>query len=152
MSLASLETALPADAALDARFMRAAIALGERHLGLTAPNPSVGALVVREDGAGPIVVSQGVTGRGGRPHAERIALEAAGEAARGATLYVSLEPCSHYGRTPPCVDAILSAGVARVVTALEDPDPRVRGRGGAGRDPFRVARALLAPRPHAPVR
>jgi diaminohydroxyphosphoribosylaminopyrimidine deaminase/5-amino-6-(5-phosphoribosylamino)uracil reductase len=118
-----------ADIARDERFMRMAIALGERHLGLTAPNPSVGALVVRKDGAGPLIVSQGVTGRGGRPHAERIALEAAGEAARGATLYVSLEPCSHHGRTPPCVDAILSAGIARVVTALEDPDPRVRGRG-----------------------
>ena len=130
MSLASLATEHPAaDAALDARFMRAAIALGERHLGLTAPNPSVGALVVREDGAGPLIVAQGVTARGGRPHAERIALKAAGEAARGATLYVSLEPCSHHGRTPPCVDAILSAGVVRVVTALEDPDPRVRGRG-----------------------
>jgi diaminohydroxyphosphoribosylaminopyrimidine deaminase/5-amino-6-(5-phosphoribosylamino)uracil reductase len=118
-----------ADAALDERFMAAALALGERHLGLTWPNPSVGALVVRQDGAGPLIVSQGVTARGGRPHAERIALEAAGAAARGATLYVSLEPCSHHGRTPPCVDAILSAGVARVVTALEDPDPRVRGRG-----------------------
>jgi diaminohydroxyphosphoribosylaminopyrimidine deaminase/5-amino-6-(5-phosphoribosylamino)uracil reductase len=130
VSALPLETALPADAAaLDARFMRAAIALGERHLGLTAPNPSVGALVVREDGAGPLIVSQGVTERGGRPHAERIALEAAGAAARGATLYVSLEPCSHHGRTPPCVEAILSAGVTRVVTALEDPDPRVRGRG-----------------------
>jgi diaminohydroxyphosphoribosylaminopyrimidine deaminase/5-amino-6-(5-phosphoribosylamino)uracil reductase len=127
--LASLATEHPAAAALDARFMRAAIALGERHLGLTAPNPSVGALVVRHDAAGPLVVAQGVTERGGRPHAERIALEAAGEAARGATLYVSLEPCSHHGHTPPCVDAILAAGVARVVTALEDPDPRVRGRG-----------------------
>src|SRR5205085_468222 len=99
--------------------------------GRTWPNPSVGALVVRFDASGPIILGQGVTQRGGRPHAERIALESAGAAARGATLYVSLEPCSHHGRTPPCVDAILAAGVARVVTALEDPDPRVRGRGHA---------------------
>jgi diaminohydroxyphosphoribosylaminopyrimidine deaminase / 5-amino-6-(5-phosphoribosylamino)uracil reductase len=118
-----------ADPARDERFMRMALALGERHLGLTWPNPSVGALVVREDGEGPQIVSQGVTQRGGRPHAERLALEAAGSRARGATLYISLEPCSHHGKTPPCVDAIVGSGVARVVTALEDPDPRVRGRG-----------------------
>jgi diaminohydroxyphosphoribosylaminopyrimidine deaminase/5-amino-6-(5-phosphoribosylamino)uracil reductase len=130
VSALPLATELPAAAgALDERFMRAAVALGERHLGLTWPNPSVGALVVRDNGDGPLIVAQGVTERGGRPHAERIALEAAGEAARGATLYVSLEPCSHHGRTPPCVDAILAAGAARVVTAIEDPDPRVRGRG-----------------------
>ena len=120
-----------ADPALDERFMRMALALGARHLGLTSPNPSVGALVVRVDETGPIILGQGITERGGRPHAERIALESAAAAARGATLYVSLEPCSHHGHTPPCVDAILAAGVARVVTALEDPDPRVRGRGHA---------------------
>jgi diaminohydroxyphosphoribosylaminopyrimidine deaminase/5-amino-6-(5-phosphoribosylamino)uracil reductase len=117
------------DPARDARFILMALALGERHLGATWPNPSVGALVVREDRDGPMIVAQGVTERGGRPHAERSALDAAGPAAKGATLYVSLEPCSHHGRTPPCVDAILAAGVACVVTALEDPDPRVRGRG-----------------------
>lgn len=111
--------------------MRMALALGERHLGTTWPNPSVGALVVDVSGAAPRIVGQGVTGAGGRPHAERQALAAAGEAARGAMLYVSLEPCAHHGKTPPCVDAIIPAGIARVVTALEDPDPRVSGRGHA---------------------
>ena len=115
----------------DERFMRLALALGERHLGLTWPNPSVGALVVDERGGVPRVVAQGITQPGGRPHAERVALAGAGPAARGATLYVSLEPCSHHGRTPPCADAVREAGVARVVTALEDPDPRVSGRGHA---------------------
>ncbi len=114
---------------LDERFMRRAIALGARHLGQTWPNPSVGALIVRHDRDGPMILAEGITQAGGRPHAERIALEAAGEGARGATLYVSLEPCSHHGKTPPCVDAILAAGIARLVTALDDPDPRVRGRG-----------------------
>jgi diaminohydroxyphosphoribosylaminopyrimidine deaminase/5-amino-6-(5-phosphoribosylamino)uracil reductase len=118
------------DAAVDQRFMRMALALGERHLGRTWPNPSVGALVVR-DGGEACIIAQGITGRGGRPHAECVALDAAGQAARGATLYVSLEPCAHHGKTPPCVDAIMAAGIARVVTALEDPDPRVRGRGHA---------------------
>ncbi len=120
-----------ADPALDERFMHQALSLGERHLGMTWPNPSVGALVVDLSGGEPRLVAQGVTGAGGRPHAERQALAAAGEAARGATLYVSLEPCAHHGKTPPCVDAIIPAGVARVVTALEDPDPRVSGRGHA---------------------
>lgn len=115
----------------DERFMRLALALGRRHLGLTWPNPSVGAVVVAEDGDGPRIVSQGITQRGGRPHAERLALEAAGAAARGATLYVSLEPCAHTGKTPPCVDAAIEAGVARVVTSMEDPDPRVSGKGHA---------------------
>ncbi len=111
--------------------MRLALALGARHLGLTWPNPSVGAVVGRStNGGGPLHRRRkAITQPGGRPHAERVALEAAGAAARGATLYVTLEPCSHHGRTPPCADAILAAGVARVVTALEDPDPRVRGRG-----------------------
>lgn len=116
---------------LDERFMRMALALGERHLGMTWPNPSVGALVVDVSAGEPRIVGQGITGFGGRPHAERQALAAAGEAARGTTLYVSLEPCAHHGKTPPCVDAIIPAGIARVVTALEDPDPRVSGRGHA---------------------
>jgi diaminohydroxyphosphoribosylaminopyrimidine deaminase/5-amino-6-(5-phosphoribosylamino)uracil reductase len=116
---------------LDARFLRMAVALGERHLGRTWPNPSVGAVVVALEGGEPCIVGQGITGAGGRPHAERVALDAAGGRARGATLYVSLEPCAHHGKTPPCVDAIIAAGVARVVTALEDPDPRVRGEGHA---------------------
>jgi diaminohydroxyphosphoribosylaminopyrimidine deaminase / 5-amino-6-(5-phosphoribosylamino)uracil reductase len=118
------------DHGVDQRFMRMAIALGERHVGRTWPNPSVGALVVAGD-AEPRIVAQGITGAGGRPHAERLALDVAGGAARGATLYVSLEPCAHHGKTPPCVDAIIAAGIARVVTALEDPDARVRGRGHA---------------------
>ncbi|MEK4033831.1 bifunctional diaminohydroxyphosphoribosylaminopyrimidine deaminase/5-amino-6-(5-phosphoribosylamino)uracil reductase RibD [Methylocystis sp. IM3] len=113
--------------ATDDAYMAAALALGRRNMGRTAPNPAVGALVVREG----VIVARGFTAEGGRPHAEAIALAAAGEAARGATLYVTLEPCSHHGATPPCVDAIIAAGVARVVTAMEDPDPRVAGRGHA---------------------
>jgi diaminohydroxyphosphoribosylaminopyrimidine deaminase/5-amino-6-(5-phosphoribosylamino)uracil reductase len=113
----------------DERFMRLAIALGERNLGLTWPNPSVGSVVVDESGDAPVILSQGATQAGGRPHAERVALAAAGERARGATLYVSLEPCSHHGRTSPCADAVVEAGVARVVSALEDPDSRVAGLG-----------------------
>ncbi len=117
--------------ALDHRFMGAAIRLARRHLGLTAPNPSVGALVVAKGEGGPRVVGRGVTALGGRPHAEPQALAQAGAAARGATLYVTLEPCAHYGRTPPCTDAIAAAGIARVVVALGDPDPRVAGHGFA---------------------
>ncbi|HKH95685.1 MAG TPA: bifunctional diaminohydroxyphosphoribosylaminopyrimidine deaminase/5-amino-6-(5-phosphoribosylamino)uracil reductase RibD [Beijerinckiaceae bacterium] len=115
----------------DERLMRLALALGQRHVGLTWPNPSVGALVVDESDGAPRVVAQGITQRAGRPHAERIALDAAGAAARGATLYVSLEPCAHTGKTPPCVDAVITGGVARVVTSIEDPDPRVSGKGHA---------------------
>ncbi len=113
--------------ATDDAYMAAALALGRRNMGRTAPNPAVGALVVRDG----VVVARGWTARGGRPHAEAIALAAAGEAARGATLYVTLEPCAHHGATPPCVDAIIAGGVARVVTAMEDPDPRVSGEGHA---------------------
>jgi diaminohydroxyphosphoribosylaminopyrimidine deaminase/5-amino-6-(5-phosphoribosylamino)uracil reductase len=115
----------------DKRFMRLAIALGERNLGLTWPNPSVGCVIVDEAGPAPVVLAQGATQAGGRPHAERVALAAAGERARGATLYVSLEPCSHHGKTSPCADAIVEAGVARVVSAIEDPDARVAGHGHA---------------------
>ena len=111
----------------DARFMDAALALGRRNLGLTAPNPSVGALILRGDW----VVGAGVTAPGGRPHAETLALAEAGDLARGATAYVTLEPCSHHGRTPPCAEALVAAGVARVVCALEDSDARVAGRGFA---------------------
>jgi diaminohydroxyphosphoribosylaminopyrimidine deaminase/5-amino-6-(5-phosphoribosylamino)uracil reductase len=114
-------------AATDEAYMAAALALGRRNMGRTAPNPAVGALVVRDG----VIVARGFTAPGGRPHAEAIALARAGEAARGATLYVTLEPCSHHGATPPCVDAIIAAGVARVVTAMEDPDPRVAGEGHA---------------------
>jgi diaminohydroxyphosphoribosylaminopyrimidine deaminase / 5-amino-6-(5-phosphoribosylamino)uracil reductase len=111
----------------DLRWMTAALNLGSRSLGHTAPNPSVGAILVKDGAA----VGRGATAPGGRPHAERIAIERAGEAARGATLYVTLEPCSHFGKSPPCADAIVDAGVARVVSAIEDPNPEVAGRGHA---------------------
>lgn len=111
----------------DARYMAAALNLARRGLGRVAPNPAVGALIVREG----VVVGRGFTGLGGRPHAETIALQEAGAGAAGATLYVTLEPCSHHGRTPPCADAIIAAGIARTVSALDDPDPRVRGQGHA---------------------
>jgi diaminohydroxyphosphoribosylaminopyrimidine deaminase/5-amino-6-(5-phosphoribosylamino)uracil reductase len=111
----------------DLRWMAAALNLGSRSLGLAAPNPAVGAILVREGAA----VGRGATAPGGRPHAERIAIERAGEAARGATLYVTLEPCSHTGVSPPCADAIVEAGVARVVSAMEDPNPLVGGQGHA---------------------
>ena len=105
--------------------MRAALALAARGLGRTWPNPAVGCVLVR-DGT---VVGRGWTQPGGRPHAETEALGRAGGAARGATAYVSLEPCAHTGKTPPCADALIAAGIARVVAAVEDPDPRVSGRG-----------------------
>ncbi len=117
--------------ALDRRFMAAAIRLARAHQGLTSTNPSVGTLIVRDDSDGPVIVGRGVTARGGRPHAETEALAEAGERARGATAYVTLEPCAHHGRTPPCANALVSAGVARVVGAASDPDPRVAGRGYA---------------------
>lgn len=116
---------------LDRRFMGAAIRLARRHLGRTAPNPSVGAVCVAEGPDGPVVIGRGVTAPGGRPHAEPQALTQAGARARGSTLYVTLEPCSHWGKSPPCADAVVAAGVARVVVALDDPDPRVAGRGYA---------------------
>src|SRR5215510_6776781 len=109
----------------DARFMALALALGRRGLGRTWPNPAVGAVVVKDG----VIVGRGWTQPGGRPHAETEALARAGAAARGATLYVTLEPCSHQGRTPPCADAIIASGVARVVSALVDPNPEVAGAG-----------------------
>lgn len=117
---------------LDCAFVQASIRLGMSRVGGTAPNPSVGALIVRYDADGlATVVGRGVTADGGRPHGEVVALREAGEAARGATCYVSLEPCAHHGRTPPCVDALVRAGIARVVIAMRDPDPRVSGKGAA---------------------
>jgi diaminohydroxyphosphoribosylaminopyrimidine deaminase/5-amino-6-(5-phosphoribosylamino)uracil reductase len=131
MNAAGAEGQSPERTARDQRFMRLAFALGERNLGLTWPNPSVGSVVVDESGDAPAILAQGATQPGGRPHAERVALATAGGRAKGATLYVSLEPCSHHGRTSPCADAVVEAGVARVVSALEDPDPRVAGLGHA---------------------
>jgi diaminohydroxyphosphoribosylaminopyrimidine deaminase/5-amino-6-(5-phosphoribosylamino)uracil reductase len=113
----------------DECLMALALALGRRGLGRAWPNPAVGAVVVRDDGAGPVIVGRGWTQPGGRPHAETEALARAGEAARGATLYVTLEPCSHHGKTPPCADAILKAGIKRVVSAMADPNPQVAGAG-----------------------
>ena len=110
--------------------MRAALALARRSLGTTWPNPAVGCVMVR-DGQ---VLARGRTRNGGRPHAEADAIAQAaqaGQSLKGATAYVTLEPCSHHGRTPPCADALVAAGIARVVSALEDPDPRVKGQGHA---------------------
>ncbi len=107
--------------------MRAALEYGRRGLGIAAPNPAVGALVVKDD----VVIGRGFTQKGGRPHAEPVALAQAGEGARGACLYVTLEPCAHHGQSPPCVDAIIASGVSRVVAALRDPDVRVAGEGFA---------------------
>jgi diaminohydroxyphosphoribosylaminopyrimidine deaminase/5-amino-6-(5-phosphoribosylamino)uracil reductase len=109
--------------------MAAALALARRGLGRTWPNPAVGCVLVATDGAKDVVIARGWTQPGGRPHAEVEALNRAGPAARGATAYVSLEPCAHHGKTPPCADALIAAGVARVVAAIEDPDPRVAGGG-----------------------
>ncbi|MET0745759.1 MAG: bifunctional diaminohydroxyphosphoribosylaminopyrimidine deaminase/5-amino-6-(5-phosphoribosylamino)uracil reductase RibD [Microvirga sp.] len=117
--------------ATDHRLMALALSLGERNLGLTWPNPSVGAIVVDESGDAPLIIAQGATQPGGRPHAERVALDAAGSRAVGKTLYVTLEPCSHHGRSSPCSDAVVAAGITRVVSALEDPDARVAGSGHA---------------------
>ncbi|GAB1716193.1 MAG: diaminohydroxyphosphoribosylaminopyrimidine deaminase / 5-amino-6-(5-phosphoribosylamino)uracil reductase [Nitrobacter sp.] len=113
--------------AADLHFMQLALMLGRRGLGASAPNPAVGAVLVKDG----VIVGRGWTQPGGRPHAEVEALRRAGEAARGATLYVTLEPCSHVGKTPPCADAVIAAGIARVVSAVEDPTPEVAGRGHA---------------------
>ena len=116
-----------ANAADDARFMRLAFTLGRRGLGNTWPNPAVGAVIVKDG----VIVGRGWTQIHGRPHAEVEALRRAKKAAQGATMYVTLEPCSHQGKTPPCADAIIKAGIARVVSALEDPNPDVAGQGHA---------------------
>ncbi len=112
---------------LDRRLMAAAIRLARRGLGRTAPNPAVGAVIY--DPIAREVVGRGWTQPGGRPHAEPEAIARAGDRARGAWLYVTLEPCSHHGRTPPCAEAIIAAGIARVIYGIMDPDPRVAGRG-----------------------
>jgi diaminohydroxyphosphoribosylaminopyrimidine deaminase/5-amino-6-(5-phosphoribosylamino)uracil reductase len=115
----------------DERFMDLALALGRRGLGNAWPNPAVGAVVVDAAGTVPVIVGRGWTQPGGRPHAEVEALARAGSRARGRTLYVTLEPCSHHGQTPPCADAIIAAGITRVVSAIEDPNPEVAGEGHA---------------------
>jgi diaminohydroxyphosphoribosylaminopyrimidine deaminase / 5-amino-6-(5-phosphoribosylamino)uracil reductase len=109
----------------DARFMALALALGRRGLGRTWPNPAVGAVIVKDG----LIIGRGWTQPGGRPHAETEALRRAGAAARDATMYVTLEPCSHHGKTPPCADAIVAAGISRVVSAMVDPNPEVAGAG-----------------------
>ncbi len=109
--------------------MAAAERLARRGLGHVWPNPSVAALIVREDEGGPVVVGRGVTSRPGMAHAEVNALNQAGDKAKGAACYVTLEPCSHYGRTPPCALALINAGVSRVIVGMLDPNPRVAGRG-----------------------
>jgi diaminohydroxyphosphoribosylaminopyrimidine deaminase / 5-amino-6-(5-phosphoribosylamino)uracil reductase len=116
-----------ADRSDDRRFMALALVLGRRGLGRTWPNPAVGAVIVKDG----IVVGRGWTQPGGRPHAEIEAIRRAGTLARGATLYVTLEPCSHHGKSPPCADAAIAAGLSRVVSALEDPNPEVAGAGHA---------------------
>ncbi len=109
----------------DARYMALALALGRRGLGNAWPNPAVGAVIVKDG----VIVGRGWTQAGGRPHAEVEALKQAKRAAHGATLYATLEPCSHTGKTPPCADAIIKAGIKRVVSAIEDPNPEVAGQG-----------------------
>jgi diaminohydroxyphosphoribosylaminopyrimidine deaminase/5-amino-6-(5-phosphoribosylamino)uracil reductase len=113
--------------AADQRFMQLALTLGRRGQGRTWPNPAVGAVVVKDG----VILGRGWTQPGGRPHAEPVALQRAGDAARGATLYVTLEPCSHVGKSQPCADAIIAAGISRVVSAIEDPNPEVAGQGHA---------------------
>jgi diaminohydroxyphosphoribosylaminopyrimidine deaminase/5-amino-6-(5-phosphoribosylamino)uracil reductase len=109
----------------DVSFMREALKLAQSRLGLTTPNPAVGCVIVQNNK----IVGRGVTGAGGRPHGETVALASAGKRARGATAYVSLEPCAHTGQTPPCARALVAAGIARVVIGCRDPYPLVRGRG-----------------------
>lgn len=129
----TMETRQAAEAATapgreeDERLMRLALDLGRRGLGRAWPNPAVGAVIVKDG----VILGRGWTQPGGRPHAEAEALRRAGKAARGATLYVTLEPCAHHGKTPPCAEALVKAGIARVVSALEDPNPQVAGRGHA---------------------
>src|SRR6201992_4038272 len=109
--------------AADQRFMQLALTLGRRGQGRPWPNPAVGAVIVKDG----VIVGRGWTQPGGRPHAEPEALARVGDAAHGATLYVTLEPCSHFGRSPPCADAVIASGIARVVSAIEDPNPEVAG-------------------------
>jgi diaminohydroxyphosphoribosylaminopyrimidine deaminase / 5-amino-6-(5-phosphoribosylamino)uracil reductase len=117
----------PKEVSADAVYMRRALALARRALGKTVPNPAVGCVIVKDG----IVVGEGFHPKAGLPHAEVYALRAAGERAKGATAYVTLEPCDHYGRTPPCSQALVAAGVKRVVVGVGDPNPLVNGGGVA---------------------
>jgi diaminohydroxyphosphoribosylaminopyrimidine deaminase/5-amino-6-(5-phosphoribosylamino)uracil reductase len=119
----------------DRRFMGLALALARRGLGQTWPNPAVGCVLVKDG----VVVGRGWTQKGGRPHAETEALKRAGAAAKGATSYVTLEPCSHHGQTPPCAEALIAAGISRAVVATTDPDARVDGKGNAMLREARIA-------------
>ena len=118
-------TAINDSILIDQFHMQSALRLAARGLGSVWPNPSVGCVIVKDN----IIISRGVTGIYGRPHGEDIALKLAGDKANGATLYVTLEPCSHHGKTPPCAAAIIKSGIKRVVIAITDPDPRVSGNG-----------------------
>ncbi|MBL0318712.1 MAG: bifunctional diaminohydroxyphosphoribosylaminopyrimidine deaminase/5-amino-6-(5-phosphoribosylamino)uracil reductase RibD [Alphaproteobacteria bacterium] len=109
----------------DIHHMRHALSLAMRHTGQTHPNPAVGCVIVSDH----LIVGRGYTGKGGRPHAETQALEQAGPRAKGATAYITLEPCAHQGNTPPCTQALINAGITRAVIAVTDPDPRVCGKG-----------------------
>ena len=127
--------------AIDVRFMKRALLLARKGEGSVAPNPMVGCVVVK----GGRIVGEGYHQRFGGPHAEVIALSRAGDRAAGSTLYVTLEPCDHFGKTPPCTNSLLAAGVARVVVAMLDPNPRVRGRGISrlGRNSVRVSTGVM---------
>lgn len=125
--------------ALNSGYMILALEISKRHLGQTWPNPAVGCVIVR----GNEIVGRGATQPGGRPHAEAVALNDAGERARGATMYVTLEPCCHHGKTPPCTDAVIQAGIKKIVIAAMDPDPRVAGKGIAALKSAGIEVALL---------
>ena len=125
--MTKIEDFIPSDMN-DDDFMALAIKLSRRGLGRCAPNPNVGAVIVRED-VRKKIIARGWTQPAGRPHAEKFAIDIAGQEAKGASLYVTLEPCSHYGKTPPCTDAIIESGITRVVYGIVDPDKRVCGRG-----------------------
>ncbi|MEM7241276.1 MAG: bifunctional diaminohydroxyphosphoribosylaminopyrimidine deaminase/5-amino-6-(5-phosphoribosylamino)uracil reductase RibD [Pseudomonadota bacterium] len=116
---------MSAFSATDKRMMRLALGLGARHLGQTWPNPSVGCVIAKGDR----ILGCAVTAKGGVPHAEPQALAQAGKAAKGATAYVTLEPCSHHGKTPPCAEALIASGITRLVYAVGDPNPKVAGKG-----------------------
>ena len=130
---------LAVDPEFDRRMMASALRLGRRNLGQTGSNPAVGCVIVQTDADVPLVVGRGATAVGGRPHAERVALVEAGDAAKGATVYVTLEPCAHKRRGGSCTSALIEAGVARVVTAMADPDPRTNGKGHAALEAAGIA-------------